>query len=248
MNRMIIRRITKTRSQGRRLTDNKLKTKQNIHVTYRPPPGRRVSLHSSSTREGVGHPRGQCGTIYLAWQGRPPGRVRGIRRPWRVRGIKSGGHGGSGESVASTRPLWSWLYSPPPPQKNFFNYWGRYSQGDNREVRVLGGVLWAPGKEQALERTLWAPGPERALWAPGKERALEWILWAPGTERALEWTLWAPGTEWALERTLWAPGTERALEWTPWAPGTERALESILKRTLDARTCPHNLSVVLGAH
>ncbi len=30
---MIIRRIMKTRPQGRRLTDNKLKTKQNIHVT-----------------------------------------------------------------------------------------------------------------------------------------------------------------------------------------------------------------------
>ncbi len=50
---------------------------------------------------------------------------------------------------------------------------------------------------------------ERTLWAPGMERALEWTLWAHGTVQALERTLWAHGMERALERTLWAHGTEQ---------------------------------------
>ncbi len=59
--------------------------------------------------------------------------------------------------------------------------------------------------------------------------ALERTLRAPGTERALERTLRAPGTERARERTLRAPGTERARERTLRAPGTERAWERTLQ-------------------
>ncbi len=76
---------------------------------------------------------------------------------------------------------------------------------------------------------------ERTLWAPGMERALERTLWAPGTVQALERTMWAHGTERALERTLWAHGIERALERTLWAHGIERALaQTVQLNPLDA--------------
>ncbi len=47
------------------------------------------------------------------------------------------------------------------------------------ETEVDKGARMVP-EARALERTLWAPGPEQAL---------ERTLWAPGPERALEWTL-----------------------------------------------------------
>ncbi len=167
---------------------------------------------------------------------REVGQARGVEE-----GLEQWAHRGAKVGLALERALWV-----PRPERGPGLEWTAWAPGLER---ALERSLCAPWPERALEWTAWAPGTERTAWAPGTERTLERTPSAPGLEQTLERSLCAPGLEWALERTAWtlerslcAPGMEWALERTLMAPGTERALERTLSAPGTERALERTLS------